>query len=197
VAYVTILLVPTPKTKGIQLVSTQKIYSGPAFSVHRDFVREGEFTGQRDVVRHTGSIVVLAVDDRKSKRDPLILLVRQYRYAADQYLWELVAGRIDPGERKLPAAKRELREETGVTAKKWKHHLRFYASPGFLAEAMDIYLARELTLGVAEPEDDEQITFRFVPLSRVLRMIASTKIVDAKTIAGVLWFREQLREKMR
>jgi ADP-ribose pyrophosphatase len=192
------LSVPTkksrrPTTKGVTLVSSELVYAGPAFTIYRDFVREGEFTGQRDVVRHTGSVVILAIDERKSKRDPLVLLVRQYRYAADQYLWEIPAGRIDPGEKKLPAAKRELREETGVTARKWSHALHFYASPGFLAEAMDIFLARELTFGQASPMDDEQITMRLVALSKVVKMIARRQIIDGKTIAGALWLRDRMR----
>jgi ADP-ribose pyrophosphatase len=197
-SHVTISIVPNkksprPKTKGIALVSSELIYKGPAFTVYRDVVREGEFTGQRDIVRHTGSVVVLAIDERKSKRDPLVLLVRQYRYATDKYLWEIPAGRIDAGEKKLPAAKRELREETGVTAKKWSHALHFYASPGFLAEAMDIFLARDLTIGVAQPEDDEQITMRFVPLGKVVQMIDKKQIIDGKTIAATFWLRDKLR----
>ena len=184
---------PCPKTKGITLVSSELIYAGPAFTIYRDFVREGDFTGQRDVVRHTGSVVILAIDERKSKRDPLVLLVRQYRYAADQYLWEIPAGRIDPGEKKLPAAKRELREETGVTARKWSHALHFYASPGFLAEAMDIFLARDLIQGKASPMDDEQITMRFVPLSKLVKMIDKKEIIDGKTIAATFWLREKMR----
>lgn len=182
-----------PQTKGITLVSSELIYSGPAFTIYRDFVREGDFTGQRDVVRHTGSVVVLAIDERRSKRDPLVLLVRQYRYAADQYLWEIPAGRIDRGEKKLPAAKRELREETGVTARKWSHALHFYASPGFLAEAMDIFLARDLTIGQASPMEDEQITMRFVPLSKLVKMIERKQVIDGKTISAVYWWREKMR----
>src|SRR5436190_24144024 len=85
----------------IEVISSKKIYDGPAFSVFKDVVREGEHSGQRDVVRHTGSVVIMAVDDRKSKRDPNVLLVRQYRYAADAYMWELPAGRVDAGEQLL------------------------------------------------------------------------------------------------
>jgi ADP-ribose pyrophosphatase len=172
----------------IELISTKKIYNGPAFSVFSDVVREGEFTGQRDVVRHTGSVVVMAVDEPRSKRDEArVLLVRQYRYAAGQYLWELPAGRIDKGENKLAAAKRELLEETGVKAKKWKRLFQFYASPGFLDETMDVYLARDLTLGVAQPEEDEQISLRFYLLSEALGMVVSNKIRDAKTMTSLLW----------
>jgi ADP-ribose pyrophosphatase len=179
---------PQAKTTGIEVISSKLIYKGPAFSVFTDIVREGEHTGQRDVVRHTGSVVIMAIDEPRTKREEaMVLLVRQYRYAANQYLWELPAGRIDAGEDKLAAAKRELMEETGVRAKKWKRIYYFYASPGFLDERMDVYLARELTLGVAQPEEDEQISLRFFPLSEALGMVATNKIRDAKTMTGLLW----------
>ena len=174
-----------PRTKGIELVSSKLIYEGPAFSVYQDFVREGEFTGQRDVVRHTGSVVVAAVDD--TGREPKVLLVRQYRYAADQYMWELPAGRIDQGERPLAAAKRELVEETGIRAKRWKRLFQFYASPGFLDETMDVFLATHLHQGKAEPEEDEQIEAKFFPLSRGLKMVRSGEIQDAKTMCALLY----------
>jgi ADP-ribose pyrophosphatase len=174
-----------PRTKGIELVSSKLIYKGPAFSVYQDFVREGEFTGQRDVVRHTGSVVIAAVDDTVS--EPKVLLVRQYRYAADQYMWELPAGRIDEGEQALPAARRELLEETGIRAKKWKRLFRFYASPGFLDETMDVFLATALEQGKAEPEEDEQIEARFFPLSRGLKLVRSGEIQDAKTMSALLF----------
>ncbi|MCU1287270.1 MAG: ADP-ribose pyrophosphatase, partial [Acidobacteriales bacterium] len=177
-----------PRTTGIELISSKKIYQGPAFSVFKDIVREGAHTGQRDVVRHTGSVVILVVDEPLTKRsDAQVLLIRQYRYAAGQYMWELPAGRIDAGENKLAAAKRELLEETGVIAKKWTRIFQFYASPGFLDETMDVFLARGLTLGKAQPEEDEQISLRFFPLPEALGMVASNKIRDAKTMTALLW----------
>lgn len=174
------------KSPKIKVVSSNHIFTGPAFEVYSDVVREGEFTGRRDVVRHTGSIVILAV-----KKDKSVLLVRQYRHAAGQYLWELPAGRNDKKETNLLAAKRELLEETGVSAKKWKRILSFYVSPGFLDETMDVFLAEGLTLGAAQPEEDEQITMRFVPLREALRWVNGRKIRDAKTIAGLLWLKTQ------
>jgi ADP-ribose pyrophosphatase len=129
--------------------------------------------------------VILAVDE--SGAEPGILLERQYRHAARQLLWELPAGRIDEGENDLVAAKRELLEETGYTASKWKCILRFFASPGFLAEAMNLYYARGLRPGKAQPEDDEVIHVRFVPLSAAVRMVMRGTIKDAKTISGILW----------
>ena len=129
--------------------------------------------------------MVLAVND--SGPEPLVLLERQYRHAAGDFLWELPAGRIDPGEQELKAAQRELIEETGYRASKWRRILKFYASPGFVAETMAVYLATGLNAGEAEPEEDEIIQKRMVPLSRVVAMILKGTIRDAKTISSVLW----------
>jgi ADP-ribose pyrophosphatase len=144
---------------------------------------------KRDIVRHQGSVVVLPVDATGS--EPRILLIRQYRYASDEMMWEIPAGRIDDGEQPLEAGKRELVEETGFTARKWKRALSFYASPGFMDEIMHILLAEDLTSGKATPEEDERITKRFFPLSTVVNMINSGKIRDGKTIAGVLWYAQK------
>jgi ADP-ribose pyrophosphatase len=174
------------RTPHIKVISSKHVFTGPAFEVYTDVVREGEFTGRRDVVRHTGSIVILAIKEDKS-----VLLVRQYRHAAKQYLWELPAGRNDKKESNLRAAKRELLEETGVRAKKWKRILSFYVSPGFLDETMDVFHAEGLTLGAAQPEEDEQIETRFVPLRTAIQWVNTRKIRDAKTIAGILWLKSQ------
>jgi len=183
---------PRPK-----ILSSRVVFRGPVFTVASDRVREpGGITARRDVVRHSGSVVVLAVDE--SRPEPRVLLERQYRYAANDYLWELPAGRVDPGEQELAGAKRELLEETGYTASSWSRALKFYASPGFLDETMVIYLARDLRKGKAQPEEDELIRVRFWPLSAALRMVASNAIRDAKTITGLLWFADlNKREKAR
>lgn len=174
------------RAKKVRILSSREVYRGPAFWVTRDEVIEpGGIKVRRDIVRHTGSVVVLPLDETGS--EPRILLERQYRHAAQQYLWELPAGRIDEGESEITAAKRELLEETGYTAGKWKRILTFYASPGFVAETMSIYLARELHAGTAQPEDDELIAMRFFSLSAARRMVFSGTIKDAKTISGVLW----------
>jgi ADP-ribose pyrophosphatase len=174
------------KTKA-RVLSSVEAYRGPAFWVTTDQVLEPTgVRGRRDVVRHTGSVVILAVDETQS--EPRVLLVRQYRHAAQQYLWELCAGRIDKGETELSAAKRELLEETGYTAARWKRILNFYASPGFVAETMSIYLATGLRPGTAQPEEDEVIEIKFFPLSAAVRLVMTGRIHDSKTIAGVLWF---------
>ncbi len=168
------------------------VYRGPVFQVTTDQVREpGGIQVRRDVVRHSGSIVIMAVDDARA--EPRILLARQYRHAAGDYLWELPAGRIDPGESELAGAKRELIEETGYSAAHWRRVLFYYASPGFLDETMAVYLATGLRRGKAQPEDDEVIRIRMFPLSQLVRMLVKGAIRDGKTIAGVLWLAQQRR----
>ena len=169
-----------------RVLSSREVYNGPAFRVTADEVLEPSgVRTRRDIVRHSGSVVILAVEEGGS--EPRILLERQYRHAARQLLWELPAGRIDAGESDLAAAKRELLEETGYTASRWQRILSFYASPGFLAETMNLYQARGLRPGQAQPEADEVIHIRMVPLSAAVRMVMRGTIKDAKTISGILW----------
>lgn len=183
---------PSRRTKKVEVLSSRTVFQGPAFSVSSDRVREpGGIVARRDVVRHSGSAVILAVDD--SGPEPRVLLERQYRYAAEDYLWELPAGRVDPGEKALAGAKRELLEETGYRASRWTQALFFYPSPGFLDETMTVYLARGLTAGDAQPEEDESIECQLTPLSQALAMVRSGEIRDGKTIASVLWLAETLR----
>jgi ADP-ribose pyrophosphatase len=184
----------TSTIKKARIISSRVSFKGPVFSVTTDLVEEpGGVRARRDVVRHSGSIVILAADGPRG--NPSLLLERQYRHAAQAFLWELPAGRIDPGERELSAAKRELLEETGYTAKNWKKVMQFYVSPGFLDETMSIYLARNLEAGIAEPEDDERITSRFFAISQAKRMALGGLIRDAKTIAGIFWLASQVAGK--
>ncbi len=172
------------------MLASRVAYRGPVFHVTSDTVQEpGGIRARRDVVRHSGSVVVMAVDE--AGPESRVLLARQYRHAAGGYLWELPAGRIDPGESPLAAAQRELREETGYRARHWERALCYYASPGFLDETMAVYLATGLLRGDAEPEEDEMIAIRFFPLSGLVRKILRGKVRDGKTIAGVLWLKEQ------
>jgi ADP-ribose pyrophosphatase len=184
--------------KGVEVLSSKVSFEGPVFRVVTDEVREpGGEPHRRDVVRHPGSVVVFAVDDAKSKRDPLILLERQYRHAAAQYLYEIPAGSLDPGEDPLVGAKRELLEETGYKAKHWSKLVRYYASPGFLGEWMQIFVAEGLTPGDATPEDDEQIELFAVPLSELLREIDAGRIHDGKTIVATLLYERMRKERQR
>jgi ADP-ribose pyrophosphatase len=177
-----------------RLVSSRIAYRGPVFWVTTDHIIEpGGIKVRRDLIHHAGSVVVLAVDDSRST--PHLLLERQYRHAANDYLWEVPAGRIDPGEDELKAAKRELIEETGYRAKRWRRILKFYASPGFVAETMAVYMATELRQGEAEPEEDEIIHHRMVPLAKAVNMVIKGAIRDAKTISSVLWLDRMNRAK--
>jgi ADP-ribose pyrophosphatase len=164
----------------MKLISSVRKYKNALFEVTEDHaVDPGGFEIKRGIVQHKGSAVMMAVDDRKR-----ILLVRQYRLPARSYLWELPAGRLDGGETPLKAAKRELIEETGYRAKKWKKLVAFYPSPGYVAEKMTIFLATELTAGEATPMEDERIEVRWFTGKEIETGIRSGKIVDAKTMIG-------------
>ena len=115
-------------------------------------------------------------------------MVRQYRHAAGKFLWELVAGHIEPGENLLPAARRELAEEAGCRARHWRRLLDFFPSPGVSTERMWVFVATGLKMGAAHPEEDERISVRRFSLAEILRMIECGAIQDAKTIAAILFY---------
>jgi ADP-ribose pyrophosphatase len=179
-----------------QLLSSVVVFEGRLFRVLRDrLIEPGGNQNERDVIRHNGSVVILAIDRSKSKKNPWVVVERQYRHAARQFLWELPAGKLELGEDPLAGAQRELAEETGYRAKKWKLLTEFYPSPGFLGEAMKIFLAEGLQPGPTHLEDDEQIELRLVKLSDVLKMIDKGAILDGKTLTGVLLYARQLGGK--
>jgi ADP-ribose pyrophosphatase len=187
---------PKPSRTKAVVLSSKVSYKGKVFSVTTDTVVEpGGVKCTRDVIRHNGSVVVLAVDSSVNPADPTILIERQYRHAAGQFLYELPAGRIEPGERPLAAAKRELIEETGFRARKWSVLVRYYASPGFLAEFFNIFLAQDIRPGVAQPEPDEKISLHHIPLSELLAQIEAGRILDGKTIVSVLLFARLMSQR--
>ena len=166
----------------MKLISSKEITSNRIFTVTQDHALDpGGFEIKRAVVQHRGSAVIMPVDDKKR-----ILLVRQYRLPARKYLWELPAGTVDPGEKPLQTARRELVEETGLRAKKIQKLAEFYPSPGFLTEKMTIYLATELTQGEAKPMDDERIETKWFKAKEIDKMIREGQILDAKTNIGFL-----------
>lgn len=177
-----------PSTKP-RLISSKLAFKGRVFSVVTDKVEEpGGNINTRDVIRHNGSVVILAVDESKNPRDPEIIFERQYRHAAGRTLIELPAGRVEPHEATLAAAKRELIEETGYRAKRWALLTKYFASPGFLTEWMQIYLARDIREGAATPEPDENIEVFRLTLSEALALVAANKIHDGKTLIGLMLY---------
>jgi ADP-ribose pyrophosphatase len=172
-----------------RVISRRVVFRGKIFYVTSDDVVEPSgIRARRDIIRHPGSVVVLAVDE--SRKEPRVLLEYQYRHAAAAFLWELPAGRVDKGESELAAAKRELIEETGYRAESWQLAFKYYASPGFMDETMAIFVARQIRRGKSQPEDDESIRKRLITLSDAIRMVERGTIRDGKTIAGVLWLQQ-------
>ncbi len=172
-----------------KILKSKMVYKGKVFGVRRDEVREPDgLRATREVITHPGSVVVLPV-----LKDGRIVMIRQYRHATRQYLWELVAGRIDEGERVKEAAARELREETGYSAKRYSEFLDVFPTPGFLEERMHILLAEGLTAGEAEPEEDEKIISRPHGVEELKQMMRTGKLRDAKSIAGILYYLTFLR----
>jgi len=186
-----------------KILDSQVAFEGPLFRVMRDHILEpGGRESRRDVIRHNGSVVILAIDHGKHKpgkhkKDPWIVVERQYRHAAGQYLWELPAGKLDAGEAPVDGAKRELAEETGYSAQKWSGLVEYYASPGFLGESMKVFLAEGLVAGDAHPEEDEHIDFRLVKLSDLLQMVDKGKIIDGKTLTTILLYARKLGLKRK
>lgn len=175
----------------LKLVSSKELLKTPIFRVTEDnAVDPGGFEIKRAIVQHEGSAVMMPVDEKGR-----VLLVRQYRLPARQYLWELPAGRLDAGETPLKAAKRELEEETGLKAKQWMKLAFFYPSPGYVAETMTIFVAQELTQGEARPMEDERIETRWFKPRELDELIRDGKIHDAKTMLGFLTFQRYHRAR--
>jgi ADP-ribose pyrophosphatase len=173
-----------PQARRAQVFSSKLIYKGRVFEIRSERLREPSgIEVTREVVVHPGSVVVLP-----ALADGRIVLIRQYRHAAGQYLWELVAGHKEPNETFAEGARRELKEEAGYTARRYKKLLEIFPSPGLLGERMVIYLAEGLAKGEAHPEEDEQITVKVLPLDEALRWIRTGKIVDSKSVSGILYY---------
>jgi ADP-ribose pyrophosphatase len=167
----------------VKVISSELVYQGKVFGVRHDTVIEPNGVhATRDVVTHNGSVVLLPVTTYGS-----ILLVTQYRYTAREFMWELPAGRIEPGEKPLVAAQRELSEETGYKARRFRLMMDVYPTPGFVQERMYMYAATKLYVGASTPDEDEQIEVKPFTMSELLQMIRDREIYDAKTVAGVLF----------
>jgi ADP-ribose pyrophosphatase len=167
-----------------KILRSKVLYKGPVFGVRRDEVLEPTgVRATREVITHPGSVVVMPI-----LPDGRIILIRQYRHAARRFLWELVAGRIDPGESVRQAAARELIEETGYRAKRLRVFLDLFPTPGFVEERMYISIAEGVSAGKAEPEEDERITSKAFTRKELEKMIQHGVLRDAKSVAGLLYY---------
>jgi len=166
-----------------RVLRSKTIFEGKVVRLKVDRVVEpGGIVANREIVCHPGSVVVLP-----ELPDGRLLLIRQFRYAARRWLWELVAGGIEPGETPLEAARRELAEETGYRARTFRPLFTFFPSPGFVSERMHLLEARGLTRAKAQPEADERIRLGRFTESQLRRMLRARKIEDGKTLVGLLW----------
>jgi ADP-ribose pyrophosphatase len=173
-----------------KLLKSKVLYEGKVFRLQRDTVVEpGGPQVDRDIIVHPGSVVVMPVFD-----DGRILLIRQYRHSVGDFLWELVAGRKEPKETPAAAARRELIEETGYRAKRWRKLMRVVPTPGFVNEWMWIFAAEGLTEGAAQPEEDEKITPRIFTLKEAMKMIQRGTLRDAKSICGILYYNQFIKK---
>lgn len=165
----------------------RRVYAGHVLDLDVDDVEEpGGVRGRREVVRHRGSVAMLPVG-----ADGRVLLVRQYRYAVGAYVWELPAGRLDPGETPEQGARRELVEEAGLEAGRVEPLLSFFTTPGFCDEVIHVFRASDLREVPARPEEDERIEPTWFALADALAMIDRGEIKEGKTLIALL--REQTR----
>ena len=176
--------VPSPPGR----VSTERKYSGKVISVDLDQVRfpDGS-TGALEMVRHPGASAVVPLLSEADGADPQLLLIRQYRYAAEGFLYEIPAGRLERGEDPEDCARRELREETGCVAERFERLFSMFTTPGFTDERIHVFLASGITRGASAREGDEFIELETVPVSRALAMIERGEIEDAKTALAILY----------
>jgi len=169
-------------------VKSTRAYTGKIISLDVDTVRfpDGS-TGELEMIRHPGASAIVPFLSDPAGDDPQVLLIRQYRYAADGYLYEIPAGRLDPGEDPRACALRELKEETGCTADQLDYLLTMYTTPGFTDEKIHIYMATGLVAGETKHEADEFLDLHPMRLSRALEMIEAGEIRDGKTALGLLF----------
>lgn len=169
-------------------LATARVYSGRVLNLDVDRVRFPDGSeGELEMVRHSGASAVVPFASDPEGDDPQLLLIRQYRYAAESYLYEIPAGRLDPGESPQECAVRELLEETGCTATRVEPLTSFYTTPGFTDERIHLFMASGLTIGESRREADEFIEVVKLPLSQVLTMIERGEIVDGKTLVAILF----------
>jgi len=169
-------------------LESRRIYTGKVLNLDVDRVRFPDGSvGELEMIRHSGASAVVPFLSDPAGEDPQLLLIKQYRYAANGFLYDLPAGRLDPGEDPLECARRELREETGCSAETVEYLFTMYTTPGFTDERIHLYMATGLTHGETGHEADEFLTLEPVPLSQALEMIRDGVIQDGKTALGILY----------
>jgi ADP-ribose pyrophosphatase len=168
-------------------INTRRVYTGRVINLDVDRVRFPDGSeGELEIIRHPGaSAVVPFLGDAKAAK-PQVMLIRQYRYAASRYLYEIPAGRLDAGERPEECARRELLEETGCTASTITFLTSTYTTPGFTDERIHLFVAEGLVRGATRREADEFMEVEILPLSQALEMLRRGKIEDSKTALGLL-----------
>jgi ADP-ribose pyrophosphatase len=169
------------------LIGSERLYSGRIIDLDRDSVRfpDGS-TGTLEMIRHPGASAVVPFLDDVGSADPRVVLIRQFRHAADGEVWEVPAGRLDPGEAPERCAARELEEETGLTAGRLEPLLTIYTTPGFTDERIHLFSAHDLREGEHRREADEFVEVHRLRRSEVERMLRDGEIVDAKTLVALM-----------
>ncbi len=175
-------------TRSKDQLSSKRVYSGKIISLDVDTVKfpDGS-TGELEMIRHPGASAILPFLSDPQGEDPQILLIRQYRYAANGFVYEVPAGRLEPGEDPMDCARRELLEETGCHASGVQHLTTIFTTPGFTDEKIHLFMATGVTAGDAKLENDEFLELEPRTLSQALRMIQAGEIQDAKTIVTILY----------
>lgn len=169
-------------------ISGRRVYDGKVISLDLDVVEFPDgTTGEMEIVRHPGASAVVPFLSDPRGDDPQLLLIKQYRYAAGGYMYEIPAGRLNPGEDPAECARRELREETGCSASSIEHIYTMYTTPGFTDERIHIFVATGLTRGPTAHEADEFLSLETVLVTQALEMIKGGQINDGKTALGILF----------
>jgi ADP-ribose diphosphatase len=170
------------------LLSTTRLYTGRIVNLDLDSVRFPDGSvGQLEILRHPGASAVVPFLDSPRDADPRVVLIRQFRHAADGFIWEVPAGRLDAGESPEACAGRELEEETGMRARRLERLTTILTTPGFTDERIHLFLAEGLESGAHHREADEFMELHTIRWSEVLRLVESGEIVDGKTLVSLLF----------
>jgi len=170
------------------LLSARRVYSGRVLNLDVDLVRYPDGSeSELEMVRHPGAAAVVPFLDELSQPDPKVVLIHQFRHAADEFIWEIPAGRLDPGESPEGCARRELAEEAGFEAGQLQSLTTVYATPGFTDERIHLFLAGELKEGRAHRETDEFLEVHHLAWSRVMDMVQCGDIRDCKTLVALMF----------